>query len=553
MKIELKLGMTSEYRLIDIDENVTLKELADKYQDENPYRILIAKVNGYVRELSEEVKDGDVVELLDMRALSANRAYQNTATFIYLKAVKDVLGDCDVLIENSLSKGLYTEIHAPESVTQEQLEAVNKRMAEIVAADIPIKKEIYSKEEAVKILEEGNYPEKASLLQFCNIKEAQFYNIDGYRNFFYGHMLLSTGYVEYFELCMYRDGVILRLPYYTKPDEIPEFEDQKNLYRAFDEAKEWQELLGISYVDDLNRKISEGEAKELILLSEALHEKKVAEIADMITESGKRLVLIAGPSSSGKTTFARRLSVQLRVNGIEPLYLGTDDYFVERCDTPIGPDGQPDFENLDALDIELFNDHMNRLLAGETVDLPEFDFIKGEKVFGKRITSIAADQTIVIEGIHALNGKLTEFIPDDEKFKIYISPLTQLHIDIHNRIPTTAARLLRRIVRDYKYRGHSAAQTIALWPKVRAGEDKNIFPYNGEADVLFNSALIYELAILAKYVIPLLEEVEPGDPEHSEAVRMLRFMKFFNGIDEDRFVPNNSIMREFIGGSIFVE
>ena len=283
------------------------------------------------------------------------------------------------------------------------------------------------------------------------------------------------------------------------------------------------------------------------------HEKKIAEIADMITSGKKRIVLIAGPSSSGKTTFARRLSVQLRVNGVEPLYLGTDDYFVEREDTPLGPDGKPNYEDLEALDIELFNDHMNRLLNGEEVDLPEFDFIDGKKVYGKRILSIEPDQPIVIEGIHALNGKLTEFIDEDEKFKIYISPLTQLNIDVHNRIPTTDARMLRRIVRDYKYRGHSAAETIAQWPKVRAGEDKNIFPYSGEADVLFNSALIYELSVLSKYATPLLQEVAPSQPEYSEAARMLQFIRYFDVIEEDRFVPNNSIMREFIGGSIFVE
>jgi len=553
MKIMLRLGTEDKYREVVTDKEMTLKELADKFRSENPYRILLAQVNGQVKELHEEINDGDKVELLDMRSPSANRAYQNTVSFIYLKAINDLYGDNSVIIENSLSKGLYTEVKLPEPATEEQVRTIEAHMREIVETDIPVVKEIYTKEDAVKILEEAGYPEKVSLLQHCHIREAQFYNIDGYRNFFYGHMVPSTGYIEYFEVVKHKSGVILRFPYPTKPDEIPAFEDQKNLYNAFGEAKKWQELLGVSFVDDLNRKIAEGSAKDLILLSEALHEKRIAEIADMITKGKKRIVLIAGPSSSGKTTFARRLSVQLRVNGVEPLYLGTDDYFVERAETPIGPDGKPNYEDLDALDIGLFNDHMNRLLNGDAVDLPEFDFIEGKKVFGKRILSISQEQPIVIEGIHALNDKLTEFIDDEEKFKIYISPLTQLNIDVHNRIPTTDARMLRRIVRDYKYRGHSAASTIAQWPKVRAGEDKNIFPYNGEADVLFNSTLIYELALLAKYAIPLLEGVKHSEPEYSEAARMLKFMRFFDVIEEENFVPNNSILREFIGGSVFVE
>ena len=366
-------------------------------------------------------------------------------------------------------------------------------------------------------------------------------------------MTPSTGYVEHFELRKYRRGVLLRFPHPSHPDRIPAFEDDKKLYGAFGEANKWQHLLDILYLEDLNEKIRHGEAKDLILLSEALHEKKIAEIADRITKEQRRIILLAGPSSSGKTTFARRLCVQLRVNGLQPLYMGTDDYFVERCDTPLGEDGKPNYENLDALDIDLFNDNMNRLLAGEKVDLPEFDFLEGKKKYGRRITSIRSNQPIVIEGIHALNDILTEKIDEEQKFRIYISPFTQLNIDVHNRVPTTDARMLRRIVRDYKFRGHSAAQTIALWPKVRTGEDVNIFPYNGRADVLFNSALVYELSVLKKYAQPLLEAVGPEEEEYSEAVRMLKFIRFFDVIDEEQYIPNNSIMREFIGGSVFVE
>lgn len=554
MKLLLKLGPGMTPRELVKEQPVKLEDLAKEYQNELPYRILIAKVNGRDEELGFTVEEDSVIELLDMRNHSANLAYQHTLSLIYLKAIMDVIGDYSVEIENSLNKGLYTEIKTSEPVTEEQVKAVEDRMYQLVKADVPIIKEIYSKEDAVKIWEKYNYPEKSKLLMKAeDIKEAEFYTIEGYRNFFYGLMAPSAGYIEYFQLMKYRRGVLLRFPYPSKPDEVPTFVDDKNLYTAFGEANKWQQLLDVSYLDDLNQKIVSGKARELILLSEALHEKKIAEIADKITKGKKRIVLIAGPSSSGKTTFARRLCIQLRVNGQEPLYMGTDDYFLERSVTPRGIDGKPNYEDLEAVDIDLFNKNMNGLLAGEKVDLPEFDFIEGKKVFGRRITSIKRSQPIVIEGIHALNGKLTEYINDDEKFKIYISPFTQLNIDVHNRVPTTDARMLRRIVRDYKYRGHSAAETIAQWPKVRAGEDKNIFPYNGEADVLFNSALVYELSILKKYAMPLLEKVEPTQPEYSEAVRMLKFIKFFDVIEEEQYVPNNSIMREFIGGSIFVE
>ena len=554
MKLLLKKDPGGSFEAIVREGPVRLESLVHEYQHELPYRILIGRVNGRDEELDFIIDKDSTVELLDMRTHSANLVYQHTLSLIYLKAVKDVLGNVGVEIENSLNKGLYTEIKTNIPVTEEQVQAIEKRMRQLVEADVPIVKEVYSREEAVGIWEKYNYPEKSGLLErAADVKEAKFYHIEGYRNFFYGLMAPSAGYIEHFELKKYRRGVLLRFPYYSKPDEIPPFVDDVKLYKAFGKAQKWQQLLGVSYLEDLNRKIAGGGAKDLILLSEALHEKKIAEIADSITKGRKRIVLIAGPSSSGKTTFARRLCVQLRVNGLEPLYMGTDDYFLNRAETPRGEDGEPNYEDLDALDIGLFNDNMNGLLEGREVDLPEFDFISGTKMFGRRVTSIKPSQPIVIEGIHALNSRLTEYIDDGEKYRIYISPFTQLNIDVHNRVPTTDARILRRIVRDYKYRGHTAAQTIAQWPKVRAGEDKNIFPYNGEADVLFNSALVYELSVLKKYAEPLLEEVKPEQPEYSEAVRMLNFIRYFEAIEEEQYVPNNSIMREFIGGSIFVE
>lgn len=554
MKIKLQPQIGAAYEEITMDRPVTVKELADRYQPKLLYTVLLANVDGKDEELTYLLDRDCVVRLLDMRTYSANLVYQHSLSLIYLKAVMDVLGDLSVEIENSLNKGLYTEIKTPEPITEEQIAAVEQRMHELVKADLPIVREVYSRQEAIEIWGSYNYPEKSRLLEHAeDVETAKFYTLEGYRNFFYGLMTPSTGYVEHFELRKYRRGVLLRFPHPSHPDRIPAFEDDKKLYGAFGEANKWQHLLDILYLEDLNEKIRHGEAKDLILLSEALHEKKIAEIADRITKEKRRIILIAGPSSSGKTTFARRLCVQLRVNGLQPLYMGTDDYFVERCDTPLGEDGKPNYENLDALDIDLFNDNMNRLLAGEKVDLPEFDFLEGKKKYGRRITSIRSNQPIVIEGIHALNDILTEKIDEEQKFRIYISPFTQLNIDVHNRVPTTDARMLRRIVRDYKFRGHSAAQTIALWPKVRTGEDVNIFPYNGRADVLFNSALVYELSVLKKYAQPLLEAVGPEEEEYSEAVRMLKFIRFFDVIDEEQYIPNNSIMREFIGGSVFVE
>lgn len=554
MKIKLQPQIGAAYEEITMDRPVTVKELADRYQPKLPYTVLLANVDGKDEELTYLLDRDCVVRLLDMRTYSANLVYQHSLSLIYLKAVMDVLGDLSVEIENSLNKGLYTEIKTPEPITEEQIAAVEQRMHELVKADLPIVREVYSRQEAIEIWGSYNYPEKSRLLEHAeDVETAKFYTLEGYRNFFYGLMTPSTGYVEHFELRKYRRGVLLRFPHPSHPDRIPAFEDDKKLYGAFGEANKWQHLLDILYLEDLNEKIRHGEAKDLILLSEALHEKKIAEIADRITKEKRRIILIAGPSSSGKTTFARRLCVQLRVNGLQPLYMGTDDYFVERCDTPLGEDGKPNYENLDALDIDLFNDNMNRLLAGEKVDLPEFDFLEGKKKYGRRITSIRSNQPIVIEGIHALNDILTEKIDEEQKFRIYISPFTQLNIDVHNRVPTTDARMLRRIVRDYKFRGHSAAQTIALWPKVRTGEDVNIFPYNGRADVLFNSALVYELSVLKKYAQPLLEAVGPEEEEYSEAVRMLKFIRFFDVIENEKDIPNNSIMREFIGGSVFVE
>ncbi len=553
--MEIKIQLITGPRELPVERTVeqgaTIESLAAEYSN-LPYTVLAAKVDNKVGELTKKIENSCRIEFLDMRDQAANLIYQRSLSLLYLKAIHDVLGKVSVGIENSLNKGLYTEIRTPKPITEEEILEIEHRMQELVTEDVPFVKEIMNREDALKVLFKDGLHEKARMLQKSEVGKFPFYSLEGFRNFFYGHMVPSTRYVKYFEVRKYRRGVLLRFPHPSEPDKIPPFVDEVLLYQVFGETKIWDRLMGISYVADLNEKIENGEYKEIIQISEALHEKKIAQIADMITEQKKRIVLISGPSSSGKTTFARRLIIQLRVNGLEPLYLGTDDYFVERNQTPTDENGEPNFEDIEALDLALFNHDMNKLLEGEEVDIPTFDFLHGKKIFGRRITRAKKGQPIIIEGIHGLNRQLTKEIPDEEKFKIYISPLTQLNIDEHNRIPTTDARMLRRLVRDYQFRGHSAQSTIRSWPKVRKGEDKNIFPFNGEADVFFNSVHIYELAVLKKYAEPLLLNVTREEPEYSEAVRMLKFLQYFRTVEDDSIIVNNSIIREFIGGSIFV-
>ncbi len=554
MNIRLVKELRSEETVAAIARGTTIEELYKQYAKQLPYTVLAAKVDNKIEGLDHRLSRECRVEFLDMRTQAANLIYQNSLILIYLKAIEDILGKADVDIENALNKGLYTEIKTAEPVTAKQVKEIEQRMHHIVEEDIPFVREELTKEEAIARFEEMGCPEKIALLgENPRMKKVPFYSLAGYRDFFYGLMAPSTGYISHFELRKYRRGVLMRFPQPSQPDKIPEYVDEKLLYKAFGEQNRWGKLMGIDYVSDLNRKIDEGKFTDLIQLSEALHERRIVEIADMITKGHKRIILIAGPSSSGKTTFARRLCIQLRVNGLEPLYMGTDDYFVEREHTPLDEYGEKNYEDLDAVDIQLFNSNMNDLLAGKTVDLPTFNFITGKKEYGKRITSIKSSQPIVIEGIHALNEALTSELPEEEKFKIYISPLTQLNIDSHNRIVTTDHRMIRRMVRDYKYRGHSAQSTISSWPKVRAGEDKNIFPFSNEADVLFNSVHLYEICVLKKYAVPLLEAITPEEPEYGDAVRMLNFLRFFKTVEDDSAIVNNSILREFIGGSVFVD
>ncbi|MDD7511887.1 MAG: nucleoside kinase [Peptostreptococcaceae bacterium] len=554
MEIKLKKSPRGEWETVNVNAGSTVEDIYRTYGKDLPYKIICANVNNDYQDLNYIPRDGEKVQLLDIRTQAANLVYQYSLSLLFLKAVYNVLGnETHVEIQNSLNKGLYTEISGGKKVTDKSIAEVEAEMRRMVEADLKITLEKVSRVEALDILDKDGHEEKKRiLLEELNLKTVRFYTLDGFREFFYGLMVPSTSYIDKFSVMKYRSGVLLRFPHPSNPNVVPELHEDDKLYKAFGEQKRWDKLLGVTYVSDLNDKIGNGGYKDLIQLSEALHEKKIAQIADMIKTQKKRIILIAGPSSSGKTTFARRLCVQLRVNGLEPIYMGTDDYFVEREDTPLDENGERDFENLRALDIELFNANMNGLLKGEEVDLPTFDFMTGHKSFGERLTRIKSNQPIVIEGIHALNENLTPYIDSNAKFKIYISPLTQLNIDPYNRVPTTDERMLRRMVRDSIFRGHDARSTLSSWPKVRAGEDVNIFPYSDEADVLFNSYHVYEISVLKKFAEPLLQAVEPKDDEYAEARRMLRFLRFFRTIEDDSTIVNNSILREFIGGSIFV-
>lgn len=546
MKVHVISNNQKEYN-IEIIPGTKVSEILQYINTNDEYTILLCKVDNHYRDLNHLITHPCTIEFLDMRNNYAWLVYQNSLILLYNKSVHDILGDVQVEISNSLNKGLYTTIKS--NITHEIVEKIENRMKELVSLKHSITKRHLSKEEYLSNIQNN----KRVISSLDTIDDVEVYTLDDHHELFYGLLVPNTSYLKSFELLRYRNGVLLRYPHISNPNIIPEYEDQKLLYEAFSEATQWEKLMGISYVYELNEKIKYNEYQNLIMLQEALHEKKISDIADRIKQEKKRIILISGPSSSGKTSFAKRLCIQLSVIGLKPLYLGTDDYFVERSDNPVDENGEKDFECIQAVDIRLFNLQMNELLNGKKVDLPTFDFINGTKIFGKRIVSLEKNQPIVIEGIHALNEILTNEIDNKEKFKIYISPFTSLNIDHHNRIPTTDARMLRRLVRDHEFRGSSASQTIKNWPKVRKGEDQNIFPYSSQADVFFNTNYIYELAVLKKYAKPLLEKIQRDEKEYAEAQRMLSFLKFFRTIEDDSMISNNSILREFIGGSVLTK
>lgn len=567
IQVRLKLDQDSEYIPAVAKKGMRVKDLYLKYKNADPEKekerekeknayefvALTAKMDNKYVSLMNRIEQPCSIELLDIRTHYGRLVYQHGLIMIFLKSVEEIMGRQHVEVQHALSKGLYTEINGGEEIPDKVLARIEERMNEIVEKDLPFIRVTADRKSYDIELEQAGLTEKKRWFELQkDKKEFVFYSLEGFNNFFYGYMVPSTSYIKGFSLRRYRRGILLALPM-GRPGSGLQYIDDRKLYSAFMQTKEWQKLLGIHYVLDLNSKVNGGGAKEMIQLSEALHEQNIIDLAKRIIHEKKRIILVSGPSSSGKTTFARRLCIQLKVNGKNPLYLGTDDYFLNREDTPVNEKGEKDYECLEAVDVEMFNKDMNDLLEGNEVDLPTFDFLEGKKIFGRRITKIGKDDPIVIEGIHALNGRLTPSIDDIEKFKIYISPLTQLNIDQHNRISVTDSRMLRRIVRDYQFRGHSAQNTIKSWPSVRAGENKNVFPYNGEADVFINSMHVYEIGVLKKYAMPLLSEIGPDEEEYAEARRLLQFLRFFETIEDDHYIVNNSILREFIGGSVFVD
>ena len=548
IKISLKGGTN-----LEVKRGITLKEIKDMVETEYDTQIVAARVNNVLKELKFALNEDSEVEFLDLTTSIGLRIYQRGLSFVFIRAAMELLPGCRVSVEHSLSKGLYCEIKYQNPINEDYVEAIEERMREIIYEDVDLEKKSISKEEAREIFQEFNMDAKEKLLKYRNKDCINIYSCGWLKNYFYGYMVPSTGYLKNFKLKFYLPGVIIQFPTKEEPNKIPEFTEQPKLASIFRETEKWGNILNVGYVANLNEIIEKDKHSQLIRVAEALHEKKIAQIADMITKNEKRVLLIAGPSSSGKTTFAQRLLIQLKVNGLNPISLSIDDYFVDRELTPRDEEGNYDFEALEAVDVNLFNEHMTKLIQGEEVHVPTFNFLIGKREYRNNILKIDKDQPIIIEGIHGLNEKLTKDIPQNKKFKIYISALTQLNIDDHNRIPTTDTRLIRRMVRDSKYRGHSALTTLKIWKSVRRGEERNIFPFQEEADVMFNSALAYELAVLKKYAEPLLTEIDNKEPEYAEAKRLLKFLSYFKGINDGKFILQTSILKEFIGGSCFVE
>ena len=486
-------------------------------------------------------------------SIKKEQAYHHSVLMVMMKAIIEVFGmDVNVRVGNSLNQGFFVylgDTSAPLSTSD--ISRIEEHMEAIIRADIPIETVTMTNEEAVKLWKEYDVPEKVRLLGQRNPEERlEISDIGGYKNCFFSEMVPSTSYVDTYEIRKYRNGFLLRVPYMLSNGKVSEYRDDDKLYEAFADSKKMRKSMGLDYLSDLNEAIRAGRGAELIAEAEKLQQQEIEEIAEEIAEKGRRLILIAGPSSSGKTTFAKRLCAAIGEKTTqEPIYLGTDDYFLNRAETPLGPDGQPDYEGLSALDIELFNSQMKALLNGESIDAPEYDFVTGEKKFGVRTITPLEGQTLVIEGIHSLNDDLTPDIPAGDKYKIYISPLTRIGIDRHNRLSTTDARMLRRMVRDNQFRGTDAAGTLANWYKVRSGENVNIFPYSSYADHVFNSSLVYETALMKTYAQPLLEEIAEDAPEYEEAQRMIAFLRYFEPISRETAenVPDNSLLREFIG------
>ena len=551
IKVTLPDGLEKEY-----PKGMKLLNIAKDFQYQYKLEILGAIVNNELKELWKELPLDSKVEFIDRSTSYGNRFYSRSLAFLFIIAAKEVFKDCKVTVEHSLSKGFYCEVHKNTEnsipLTEEDVKSIEEKMHQLVRIELQFEKTKMNNLEAEELFRKTGQYDKIALLKYREKKYMNVYSCYGYYDYFYGYMVPSTAYLKTFELRFYSPGLILRFPEKSNPEVIPEFVEQKKLFNIFREFEKWGKILDIENVSHLNDAIVENRFKDLINVAEALHEKKIAQIADLIANSQekKRLVLIAGPSSSGKTTFAQRLSVQLKVNGLRPISISIDDYFKNRDDTPLDEHGEFDFETVEAIDIVTFNDVMARLIRGELVEVPTYNFQMGMREWKGKKLKIDEDQIVIIEGIHGLNEILTQYIPKEKKFKVYISALTHLSIDDHNRIPTSDLRLIRRIVRDFQFRGTDALSTIKRWDSVRRGEDKFIYPFQEEADVMFNSSLVYELCVLKNIALPQLLKIKNDVPEYIEAKRLVKFLNYFLPVEVDG-IPNNSILQEFLGNSCF--
>lgn len=517
------------------------------------YRPMNAQVNNKTESLNFRCWQPKDIEFIDYTQLSGLRTYVRSLCHIFSKAVYDIWPTATLNLEHPVSKGYYCVIHNGKNIDLETIERIKKRMWELIDADLPFLHKSVRTVDAAVLFRERGMNDKARLIETAGLPYTSYYELEGYINFFYGCLTPSTGYIQLFDLEPYMDGVLLRIPKQTDPMELQPVIKQDKMFEAYKEHLTLQRTVGLDNVGDLNLAIEKGRSQDIILVSEAMQEKQVAKIAEKIADGykeGIRIVLISGPSSSGKTTFCKRLQVQLTTNLLHPVGISLDGYFLNREDTPKDEHGEYDFESLYALDLPYFNKDLKKLLSGEEIDLPTFNFETGQRVFKGKKLKLRENSILVIEGIHALNPELTEFIDDKYKYRVYVSVLTSISLDNHNWIPTTDNRLLRRIIRDYRFRGYSAEDTINRWPSVRRGEDKWIFPYQENADAMFNSAMLYELAALRKFAEPILAQVPESSKANAEAYRLLRFLRYFNYIPTEE-LPGTSLLREFLGGGSF--
>ena len=534
---------------------ITLLDIYSGFGLNMPYGPVSAKVNNKVESLTFRVYNNKDVEFLDLCSSSGMRTYVRSLFFVLYKAVEDLYPNGNIVLEHPISKGYYCQLKLDRSIGLDDVQRIKQRMKEIIAEDLPFERFEKHTDEVVELFRQKGMNDKVQLLETSGNLYSYYYTLGDTIDYYYGSLLPSTGYLHLFDLVKYYDGLLLQVPNRSNPSKLEEMLKQEKMLEVLKEHRQWNQILGIGTVGDFNKACNAGYATELINVSEALQEKRISQIADEIYHRGQKghpvkLILISGPSSSGKTTFSKRLSVQLMANGLKPYPVSLDDYFVNRVDTPKDENGNYDYESLYALDLDFFNQQLQALLSGEEVELPRFNFNTGIREMSGQRLKVDDNMILILEGIHALNPELTPHIPAESKFKIYVSALTTILLDNHNYIPTTDNRLLRRIIRDYKYRGYSAEETISRWPSVRAGEEKWIFPFQENADVMFNSALLFELAIIKDYAEPILRKVPNNRPEYSEAYRLRKFLEYFIPL-QDKELPPTSLLREFLGGSSF--